>query len=67
MADPQANSDEDSTLARRVSLTEPGRDGGLSEFFHVLATILARIDNEQRHRVQSGASPEPDEDRKEEP
>jgi hypothetical protein len=42
----------------QITLTEPGRTGGLREFMHVLAAILARIDKEYQHRVQSQAPEE---------
>jgi hypothetical protein len=40
-------------LYRRVHLDDPGRAGGLAEFIHALAAILARLDAEQHHPVQS--------------
>jgi hypothetical protein len=52
-------------LRKRVTLTEPGRAGGLAEFMHALAAILARLDAERQGRVQSQVSPEPGEHPKE--
>lgn len=43
-------------LRERVTLTEPGRAGGLAEFIHALAAILARLDAERQGRVQSAPS-----------
>jgi hypothetical protein len=42
-------------LFPRVRLDSPGRDGGLIEFVHALAAILARLDAEERRDVQSDA------------
>ena len=42
-------------LFRRVRLDSPGREGGLVEFVHAIAAILARLDAEERRDVQSDA------------
>lgn len=52
---------------RRVRLSAPGRSGGLTEFAHAVAAILARLDAEERNRVQSDTPQESGEERREEP
>ncbi|NNJ12922.1 hypothetical protein EKD04_021575 [Chloroflexales bacterium ZM16-3] len=52
-------------LRDRVRLDSPGRAGGMTEFVHALAAILARLDAEQRGRVQSEPPQGSAEERKE--
>lgn len=61
---PQADAHQEEQI--HILITEPRGSGGLQEFIHALAAILARIDSEQRHPVQSSPSPASDTERKEE-
>ena len=54
-------------LFRRVRLGEPGRAGGLTEFVHALAAILARLDAEQHDLVQSEPPQDTADEGKEQP
>lgn len=42
---------------RRLRLTAPGRDGGLVELIQALATIVVRLEREERERQAADPPP----------
>lgn len=50
---------------REIIVTEASTCGSLHEFMHALAAILARLDAEQRNRVQSNSPQDSTDKRKE--
>lgn len=67
MAKPHDNPEATPLQPSRIRLKPPGTSGGLTEFIHALAAILARLDAEQRGRVQSDSPQDPADQRKESP
>lgn len=67
MAQHQADDAASKTQRREIIVTEAGKCGSLHEFVHALAAILARLDAEQRNRVQSDSPQNPPDQRKESP
>lgn len=67
MAHSHDEQDEHAPPAHAIRLREPGSAGGIAEFIHALAAILARLDAEQQRRVQSDLPQNAKPERKESP
>jgi hypothetical protein len=67
MAEFQDKHTTNQTSQPKITLHKPGAAGGLQEFVYTLAAILARLDADQRDRVQSTSPQHLNDKRKEFP